>query len=246
MANSQEESRNKAVVIALYEALSSRDVEKVQKLLASDLEWWFHGPPSHQFLMRILTCTADSAAAADSFQFKHQTIDAIGSSVVLVEGCDPPRNITWVHAWTVTDGVITQVREYFNTYLTVTRFGDAAAASIAPLSCTSVWESSLPNRGGKSVPGLKKNYWRLHLSVVLFGFMVVFVSSVVTVELKVNLHCDECIRKILKAIKKIEDIETYDVDKNLNKVMVTGKVTNEEVVKALHKIGKQASSWGEE
>nr|GMC96640.1 copper transport protein ATX1 [Ipomoea batatas]GMD00529.1 copper transport protein ATX1 [Ipomoea batatas]GMD02138.1 copper transport protein ATX1 [Ipomoea batatas] len=64
--------------------------------------------------------------------------------------------------------------------------------------------------------------------------------------MKVNLHCDECIRKILKAIKKIEDIETYDVDKNLNKVMVTGKVTNEEVVKALHKIGKQASSWGEE
>ncbi|XP_031095783.1 wound-induced protein 1-like [Ipomoea triloba] len=104
--------------------------------------------------MRILTGTADSAAAADSFQFKHQTIDAIGSSVVLVEGCDPPRNITWVHAWTVTDGVITQVREYFNTYLTVTRFGDAAAASIAPLSCTAVWESSLPNRGGKSVPGL--------------------------------------------------------------------------------------------
>lgn len=24
------------------------------------------------------------------------------------------------------------------------------------------------------------------------------------VEMKVNLHCDECIRKILKAIKKIE------------------------------------------
>lgn len=24
------------------------------------------------------------------------------------------------------------------------------------------------------------------------------------VEIKVNLHCDECIRKILKAIKKIE------------------------------------------
>ncbi|XP_019149674.1 PREDICTED: wound-induced protein 1-like [Ipomoea nil] len=102
--------------------------------------------------MRILTGTVDDSTADSLFQFKHQTIDAIGSSVVLVEGCDPPRNITWVHAWTVTDGIITQVREYFNTYLTVTRFSDAA---IAPLSCTSVWESSLPNRGGsKSVPGL--------------------------------------------------------------------------------------------
>ncbi|PHT88992.1 hypothetical protein T459_04105, partial [Capsicum annuum] len=63
------------------------------------------------------------------------------------------------------------------------------------------------------------------------------------VELKVGLHCDECIKKILKAIKKIEDIETYDVDTQLNKVIVTGNVTTEKVIKVLHKIGKQASNW---
>ncbi|WMV33771.1 hypothetical protein MTR67_027156 [Solanum verrucosum] len=127
LANSQltlEETTNKGVVLALYEALSSHDVVQVQKLLASDLEWWFHGPPSHQFLMQILT------------------------------GCDPTRSITWVHAWTVTDGVITQVREYFNTSLTVTRFGKSDISSITTLHCPSVWESSLPNRVGKSVPGL--------------------------------------------------------------------------------------------
>lgn len=66
-------------------------------------------------------------------------------------------------------------------------------------------------------------------------------SSVV--ELKVGLHCEECIKKILKAIKKIEDIETYNVDTQLNKVTVTGKVTREEVIKALQKIGKTASNW---
>ncbi|KAL0303928.1 UNVERIFIED_CONTAM: Heavy metal-associated isoprenylated plant protein 45 [Sesamum radiatum] len=65
------------------------------------------------------------------------------------------------------------------------------------------------------------------------------------VELKVGLHCDECIKKILKAIKKIEDIETYDVDTKRNKVTVTGNVTSEEVIRALHKIGKQAISWEE-
>nr|GFC39630.1 copper transport protein ATX1 [Tanacetum cinerariifolium] len=32
------------------------------------------------------------------------------------------------------------------------------------------------------------------------------------VELKVGLHCEECIKMILKAIKKLQDIETYDVD----------------------------------
>ncbi|KAK2982450.1 hypothetical protein RJ640_026293, partial [Escallonia rubra] len=66
------------------------------------------------------------------------------------------------------------------------------------------------------------------------------------VELKVGLHCEECIKKILKAIKKIEDIETYDVDMQLNKVTVTGNVTTEEVTKALQKIGKQVSNWGED
>ncbi|MFS7957275.1 putative wound-induced protein Wun1 [Helianthus anomalus] len=44
-------SNIKSVVLQLYHALSSRDVDTVQKLLAPDLEWWFHGPPSHQYMM---------------------------------------------------------------------------------------------------------------------------------------------------------------------------------------------------
>ncbi|WCJ19971.1 Heavy metal transport/detoxification superfamily protein [Euphorbia peplus] len=66
------------------------------------------------------------------------------------------------------------------------------------------------------------------------------------VELKVNLHCEECIKKIFKAIKKIQDIETYNVDILLNKVIVTGNVTTEEVIKVIHKIGKTATKWEEE
>ncbi|KAJ0266353.1 Heavy metal transport/detoxification superfamily protein [Hirschfeldia incana] len=61
--------------------------------------------------------------------------------------------------------------------------------------------------------------------------------------MKVNLHCDECIRKILKAIKKIEDIETYDVDTQLNKVTVTGNVTDEQVIRVLQKVRKTAVKW---
>ncbi|XP_059301682.1 wound-induced protein 1 [Lycium barbarum] len=100
--------------------------------------------------MRILTGTADSDHHL--FQFIPQNIDAFGSTV-LVEGCDPDRSITWVHAWTVTDGIITQVREYFNTSLTVTRL-DSNSQAILSRHCPSLWESSLPNRVGKSVPGL--------------------------------------------------------------------------------------------
>ncbi|GKE61215.1 copper transport protein CCH-like protein, partial [Tanacetum coccineum] len=66
------------------------------------------------------------------------------------------------------------------------------------------------------------------------------------VELKVGLHCEECIKMILKAIKKLQDIETYDVDTRLNKVTVTGNVTNQQVMKVLQKIGKQATTWEHE
>lgn len=39
------------------------------------------------------------------------------------------------------------------------------------------------------------------------------------------------------------DIETYNVDTQLNKVMVTGNVTTEQVIRVLQKIGKNATAW---
>ncbi|KAM6599424.1 hypothetical protein CsatA_019033 [Cannabis sativa] len=174
LANSQEileesGSSNQRVVRALYEALSSRDVDKVHSLLSPDLDWWFHGPPSHQFLMRLLTGVSSPDDVV--FQFQPQSFASFGPTV-LVEGCDSDLSIAWVHAWTVTDGIITQVREYFNTSLTVTRLGDSSSSygkysplgfasssssstsEIASYHCPSVWESSLSSRVGKSVPGL--------------------------------------------------------------------------------------------
>ncbi|KAK7311172.1 hypothetical protein RJT34_09134 [Clitoria ternatea] len=158
LANSQGtsgdgDSSNKRLVLALYDALNSGDSDAVVKIVATDLEWWFHGPPSHQFLMRMLT--GDSADAVN-FRFVPQSIASFDSTVI-VEGCDASRAISWVHAWTVTDGIITQVREYFNTSLTVTRFADSdeilsVTAGSGRLPC--VWESSVSGRVGKSVPGL--------------------------------------------------------------------------------------------
>lgn len=45
----------KAAVLELYAAINSRDAVTVHRLLAPDLEWWFHGPPAHQHLKRLLT-----------------------------------------------------------------------------------------------------------------------------------------------------------------------------------------------
>ncbi|CAM0145071.1 unnamed protein product [Urochloa decumbens] len=146
-----EEQRNKFLVLRLYEALNARDPGGVQALLAPDLEWWFHGPPKHQHMMRLLTSGGGSSAAASSnnkFVFSPRSVDAFGSTVI-AEGPPTPAAATayWVHAWTVgPDGVITQLREYFNTDLTVTRL--AAAAS----KC--VWQSHRPDRNTNSLPGL--------------------------------------------------------------------------------------------
>ncbi|XP_076954697.1 wound-induced protein 1 [Bidens hawaiensis] len=103
-------------------------------------------------MMRLLT----GAEGEDTFEFVPHSVDAFGSTVI-AEGCDPDREVFWIHAWTVnSSGIITQVREYFNTSLTVTRFGSnsSKSVSITSLHCPSLWESSLSNQVGKSVPGL--------------------------------------------------------------------------------------------
>ncbi|THG02779.1 hypothetical protein TEA_029026 [Camellia sinensis var. sinensis] len=68
-----------------------------------------------------------------------------------------------------------------------------------------------------------------NLKVAILCFLqLAFPNSKWVVELKVDLDCEGCIKKILKAIKKIEDIETYNIETQLNKVTVTGNVTTEE------------------
>jgi ketosteroid isomerase-like protein len=164
-------------VLRLYEALNARDARRAQELLAPDLEWWFHGPPAHQHMMRLLT-GADTDA---EFTFAPRSVDAFGSTVIAEGGDAGAGLLYWVHAWTVgPDGVITQLREYFNTDLTVTRLSAAAvsknvSAAVSPSHTSSsstsassapsspaptpkwpkcLWQSRRANRARKSLPGL--------------------------------------------------------------------------------------------
>ncbi|CAL4930567.1 unnamed protein product [Urochloa decumbens] len=164
-----EEQRNRFLVLRLYEALNAGEARRAQELLAPDLEWWFHGPPARQHMMRLLT----GATGGVGFAFSPRSVDAFGSTVI-AEGADDARQLYWVHAWTVgPDGVITQLREYFNTDLTVTLLSsgaNAAAAAIAaappkqgaasPSSSSSaggpkcLWQSRRADSAHKSLPGL--------------------------------------------------------------------------------------------
>lgn len=99
--------------------------------------------------MRLLT-----GASYSSFVFSPISVVAFGPTVI-AEGYDSKRAVSWVHAWTITHGVITHVKEYLNTSVTVQRFttavdGEPSSMSL-PLNCQSVWQSKV---GGESVPGL--------------------------------------------------------------------------------------------
>ncbi|GLJ38413.1 hypothetical protein SUGI_0782160 [Cryptomeria japonica] len=149
-----EEQKKISMVQQLYVALSCGDSGRVQGNLASEVDWWFHGPPCCQYLMRSLTgITHDHCS---SFQFLPRSITVLGNKVV-VEGWEG-ESCYWIHVWTVDNGIITEVREYFNTSLVVKEF--KPTSSSAPLLgkrsqlCVPLWQSKLNNSKSKSMPGL--------------------------------------------------------------------------------------------
>ncbi|XP_061355152.1 senescence associated gene 20-like [Gastrolobium bilobum] len=108
------EMQNKATVEMLYKGLLGQGTtDMVAQLLASDLEWWFHGPPQCQHMMRVLT---GEKPHNNGFRFEPRSVTAVGDCVI-TEGWEG--QAYWVHVWTLKNGLITQFREYFNTWLVV-------------------------------------------------------------------------------------------------------------------------------
>lgn len=139
------QNNNKAIVNALYKALASSNTGKVAGFIASDLEWWFHGPQNCHHMMKMLT----GKSSADAFKFHPRSIDAIDEEYVVVEGWEGVQAY-WVHVWTLKDGLITQFREYFNTWLTV---ADLRPVGVCSTSST-LWQSHPRDLAKRSLPGL--------------------------------------------------------------------------------------------
>ncbi|KAK4418872.1 hypothetical protein Salat_2300000 [Sesamum alatum] len=139
------ENPNATTVRSLYEALASGN-RKISGLIASDLEWWFHGPQNCHHMMKMLT----GESAGSDFKFEPRSMDAIDDCVI-VEGWEGAQ-VYWVHVWILKDGVITQFREYFNTWLTVW--------DLRPLNCfrstgtSTLWESHPQDLAQRSLPEL--------------------------------------------------------------------------------------------
>lgn len=108
---------NKGRVEAVYKALLGKgQMGRVAKVLGRELEWWFHGPPECQHMMRMLTGETAHGGEAGGFRFEPRSATAIGECVI-TEGWEGKEY--WVHVWTLKNGMITQLREYFNTWLVV-------------------------------------------------------------------------------------------------------------------------------
>ncbi|XVE76644.1 hypothetical protein DITRI_Ditri12bG0190100 [Diplodiscus trichospermus] len=145
-SDSNPEMQNKAIVDKLYKALANGDTSTLVKLLASDLEWWFHGPPRCHHMMRMLT----GETSHTEFRFEPRSIEVVGDCVI-AEGWEGAQ-VYWVHVWTLKDGLITQFREYFNTWLTV-RDVKPPGWEIKHDSHT-VWQSQPRDLARRSLPGL--------------------------------------------------------------------------------------------
>ncbi|XP_057536206.1 senescence associated gene 20 [Amaranthus tricolor] len=152
MANLTQIETNKSIVQDLYKALAKGDGENVSKHLANDLEWWFHGPPHCQHMRRVLT----GESAQPEFRFEPRSITTIDEDRVIAEGWEGS-HAYWVHVWTLKDGLITQFREYFNTWLTVKDLRpNNNGWEIGPVNQKgTLWQSQMSGRNGnQSMPGL--------------------------------------------------------------------------------------------
>lgn len=65
-----------------------------------------------------------------------------------------------------------------------------------------------------------------------------------TCVLKVNIHCDGCKKKVKKILQKIEGVYTAKIDSELGRVIVSGNVDPDTLIKKLTKNGKHAELWG--
>lgn len=146
--NNNPEMQNKIIIDVLYKAIAQGHMDEVAKFLASDLEWWFHGPPRCQHMMRVLT----GKSSHNEFRFEPRSIEVIGECVI-AEGWEGAQ-VYWVHVWTLEDGVITHFREYFNTWLTVKGISPSRWETGIGRRRPTLWQSQPRDLFSRSLPGL--------------------------------------------------------------------------------------------
>ncbi|KAG6435156.1 hypothetical protein SASPL_100024 [Salvia splendens] len=63
--------------------------------------------------------------------------------------------------------------------------------------------------------------------------------------LRVSIHCGGCQKKVKKVLQSIEGVYKIEIDSKQHRVVVTGNVESETLIKKLTKSGKAAELWPE-
>ncbi|KAH6769327.1 hypothetical protein C2S51_014663 [Perilla frutescens var. frutescens] len=147
-ATASPENPKVSTVRRLYEALAAGN-RRISDLIASDLEWWFHGPQNCHYMMKTLT----GKSSPSDFKFEPRSIDGVDEDCVIVEGWEGDQ-VYWVHVWTLKNGVITQFREYFNTWLTVKDLRRRPVVKCTSGAASTLWQSHPQDLAKRSLPEL--------------------------------------------------------------------------------------------
>ncbi|OIV92031.1 hypothetical protein TanjilG_28280 [Lupinus angustifolius] len=111
--SSEQQNSHRKTVKTIYKALRDSDTKKLSNLVGTELEWWYHGPHHCQYMMEMLT----GKSTLKAFKFKPRRMKVIGDCVI-VEGWEE-KGEYWVHLWRFKEGIVDQIREYFNTLITL-------------------------------------------------------------------------------------------------------------------------------
>ncbi|CAB4262804.1 unnamed protein product [Prunus armeniaca] len=60
-------------------------------------------------------------------------------------------------------------------------------------------------------------------------------AKVIVAEFNVSMHCNACERTVAKTLSKLKGVEKFTTDMNRHKVVVTGKMDPQKVLKKLRK-----------
>lgn len=142
---SNEESDNNNLILKLYQSISKEDITSLSSCLSPELDWWYHGPPSHQHMKLLLT----GITTCKTFHFMPNEVFLFGNRV-FVEGFGRTINTSWVHIWTIHQNLCVMLREYFNTAIMVTN----VTSSQKEHDVSYIWQSHLARIRDINIPGV--------------------------------------------------------------------------------------------
>ncbi|KAG2653076.1 hypothetical protein PVAP13_1NG425900 [Panicum virgatum] len=79
-------------------------------------------------------------------------------------------------------------------------------------------------------------FWRTQRSSTLSN-----ASSIV--EMNVHMDCDGCEKRVRKAMSRLQGVSSVEIDRDRQKVTVTGHVDRREVLRAARRTGRAAEFW---